>query len=401
MPRVDELIDRLGKARYISTLDLTKGYCHGWEEHLTCLQVVLDALRQAGLTANPNKCKLVFEEVEYLWYLIRRGNVKPQGRKVHTMDACDTGLRAVLSQVHDGEEHPIMSEVKHGNADVLSRRETYVALMTVPSPTELGGAYSRLSGAYRVSVKTGDSITIPCSYHHYYIKHFKYLCKGDRFDSCSLVVNAKPPKGTDKASISDDINQLTMTVTMTDLEPEDSGRYYCAVDVNGGQYVRVEWFHLSVIPGTPELYVDQQEVTGVERGSVIVNCYYSNTGNRKGWCRIGGSSGSCVGGDSGTLDGTSVTLHQTTDAPRGNALTVTMSGLKMENTGWYMCGVGDLMMPVHITVRRQTTTQSTTTMTTTQAPTTEQSSFSPAAEPVQTDNTVQGPEGGKEKDSMR
>ena len=26
MPREDELIDRLGKARYISTLDLTKGY---------------------------------------------------------------------------------------------------------------------------------------------------------------------------------------------------------------------------------------------------------------------------------------------------------------------------------------------------------------------------------------
>ena len=26
MPRVDKLIDRLGKARYISTLDLTKGY---------------------------------------------------------------------------------------------------------------------------------------------------------------------------------------------------------------------------------------------------------------------------------------------------------------------------------------------------------------------------------------
>nr|XP_046224275.1 polymeric immunoglobulin receptor-like [Oncorhynchus gorbuscha] len=259
--------------------------------------------------------------------------------------------------------------------------------------------FSRLSGAYRVSVKTGDSITIPCPYDHYYIKLFKYLCKGDHFDSCSHVVHAKPPKGTAKASVFDDINQLTMTVTMTDLEPEDSGRYYCAVGVNGGPDVRAEWFHLSVIPGTPELYVDQQEVTGVEGGSVIVNCYYSNTGNRKGWCRIGGN-GSCVGVDSGTINGTSVTLQQTTDATRRNVLMVTKGGLKMENTGWYRCGVGDLIMPVHITVRQQTTTQSTTTMTTTQAPTTEQSSFSPTAEPVQTDNTVQGPEGGKEKDTM-
>ncbi|XP_064870952.1 uncharacterized protein LOC135559575 isoform X2 [Oncorhynchus nerka] len=245
--------------------------------------------------------------------------------------------------------------------------------------------FSRLSGAYRVSVKTGDSITIPCAYDHYYIKHSKYLCKGDHFDSCSHAVHAKPPKGTAKASVFDDINQLTMTVTMTDLEPEDSGRYYCAVEVNGGPDVRAEWFHLSVIPGTPELYVDQQEVTGVERGSVIVNCYYNNTGNSKRWCRIAGS-GSCVGVDSGTINGTSVTLQQTTDATRRNILMVTMSGLKMENTGWYRCGVGDLIMPVHITVRQQTTTQNTSTMTT--------------AVPVQTDNTVQGPEGGKEKVTM-
>uniref|UniRef100_A0A4W5NH52 Ig-like domain-containing protein n=1 Tax=Hucho hucho TaxID=62062 RepID=A0A4W5NH52_9TELE len=116
------------------------------------------------------------------------------------------------------------------------------------------------------------------------------------------------------------------------------------------------------------------------------------------WCRIGRvGSVSCVW----TISGTPVTLQQTTDATRRNVLTVTVSGLKMENTGWYRCGVGDLMMPVHITVRQQTTTQSTSTMTTTQAPTTEQPSFSPTAEPVQTDNTVQGPEGGKEKDTMR
>ncbi|KAK6316395.1 hypothetical protein J4Q44_G00139190 [Coregonus suidteri] len=172
---------------------------------------------------------------------------------------------------------------------------------------------------------------------------------------------------------------------MTDLGSEDSEWYCCAVEINVGADVRIEGFHLSVTPGTPELYVDQQEVTGVEGGSVIVNCYYSDTRNRKWWCRIGGSV-YCVWGNSGTIDGTSVTLQQTTDATRRNILTVTMSGLKMDNTGWYRCELGDLIMPVHITVRRQTTTQSTTTMTT---------------EPVQTDNTVQGPEGGKVKDNMR
>ena len=119
------------------------------------------------------------------------------------------------------------------------------------------------SGAYRVSVKTGDSITIPCPYHHYYIKHSKYLCKGDHFDSCSHVVHAKPPKGTAKASVFDDINQLTMIVTMTDLEPGDSARYYCAVEVNGGINVRAEWFHLSVIPGKISATLPYDHMTGV------------------------------------------------------------------------------------------------------------------------------------------
>ncbi|XP_071001001.1 polymeric immunoglobulin receptor-like isoform X1 [Oncorhynchus clarkii lewisi] len=240
--------------------------------------------------------------------------------------------------------------------------------------------FSRLSVAYRVSVKTGGSTTIPCRYDLKYKTHVKYWCKEDNLYRCSPYIRTDIPKSTAKALISDDINQQTFTLNMTDLEPEDSGRYWCVVEINGGSDVGIEQFNLSVNSGTPELYVDQQDVTGVEGGSVIVNCYHSNTGNRKWWCRIG-VNGSHVERNSGTIDGTSVTLQQATDVTRINVLTVTMSGLKMENTGWYRCGVGDLIMPVHITVRRQTTTQSTTTMTT--------------AEPVQTDNTVQGPEGGK------
>lgn len=50
-----------------------------WESHLCRLQAVVDALRDAGLTANPHKCKLGYAEVEYLGYQIGRGNVKTQG----------------------------------------------------------------------------------------------------------------------------------------------------------------------------------------------------------------------------------------------------------------------------------------------------------------------------------
>ncbi|XP_064786991.1 polymeric immunoglobulin receptor-like [Oncorhynchus masou masou] len=149
---------------------------------------------------------------------------------------------------------------------------------------------------------------------------------------------------------------------------------------------------------TPELYVDQQKVSGVEGGSVTVRCYYSNSGDMK-WCKMGGD---CVSGNSGTLHGTSVALMRTCDANNRKALTVTMSGLKMENTDWYWCRVGELEMPVHITVSQQTATQRTSKMTsTTQDPTPPQPYASPTAEPVQTDNTSQGAEGNMEEVHQR
>ncbi len=150
MPRVDELLDRLGRARYISTLDLTKGYwqvplsktakpktafstpnghwqyrtlpfgLHGapatfqrmmdivlrphqsyaaaylddvvihserWEDHLDRLRRVLMELRRAGLTANPRKCHLGLSEEKYLGFQVRRGLIKPQEKKVEVVQS--------------------------------------------------------------------------------------------------------------------------------------------------------------------------------------------------------------------------------------------------------------------------------------------------------------------------
>ncbi len=150
MPRVDELLDRLGRARYISTLDLTKGYwqvpltdsakpktafstpsghwqyrtlpfgLHGapatfqrlmdiilrphqqyaaaylddvvihserWEDHLDRLRRVLMDLQRAGLTANPRKCHLALFEAKYLGFQVGRGLIKPQQKKVEAVHA--------------------------------------------------------------------------------------------------------------------------------------------------------------------------------------------------------------------------------------------------------------------------------------------------------------------------
>uniref|UniRef100_A0A4W5LQJ0 Immunoglobulin domain-containing protein n=1 Tax=Hucho hucho TaxID=62062 RepID=A0A4W5LQJ0_9TELE len=196
-----------------------------------------------------------------------------------------------------------------------------------------------------VSVQTGGSIIFPCHYDLNHINHVKYWCKGYVWVLCSYVVRTDHPKSSGKTSISDDLNKRIFTVTMTNLTSWDSENYRCVVEINGpGLYF------LPLCSGTPELYVEQQEVTGVERGSVTVLCYYSNTGDMK-WYRMGGDG---VSGYSGTLHGTSVTLMDNSDSNNRKVLTVTMSGLKMENTDWYWCRVGELEMPVHITVSQQT-----------------------------------------------
>ncbi|XP_065416479.1 uncharacterized protein LOC135974099 [Chrysemys picta bellii] len=153
MPRVDELLGRLGEAQYITTLDLSKGYwqipleetskektafatptglyqftrmpfglhgapatfqrlmdqllqphqdyaaaylddvviySRGWEDHLPRVAAVLRSLRQAGLTANPKKCRIAWQETNYLGYTVGGGRVKPLVGKVQALLDCPT-----------------------------------------------------------------------------------------------------------------------------------------------------------------------------------------------------------------------------------------------------------------------------------------------------------------------
>uniref|UniRef100_A0A674A0I8 Polymeric immunoglobulin receptor-like n=1 Tax=Salmo trutta TaxID=8032 RepID=A0A674A0I8_SALTR len=242
-----------------------------------------------------------------------------------------------------------------------------------------------VSTVSHVSVKKGGFITIPCLYDLIYRNHVKYWCRGYYWLVCSTVVHTDHQKTSGNTSISDDINQQIFTVTMRRLSSSDSEYYWCFVERKNEADDGVG-LQISVSPGTPELYVDQQELTGVVGGSVTVRCYSSKLGGSGRWCRIGGL---CVAvGHPGALDGTFVKLVQEQrETTKGYVLMVTMSGLMMENTGWYWCEKGDLQMPVHVTVNQATTTQSTTTITTTQTPTTHQTSLI-SAESITSQPTV-------------
>jgi len=148
MAHVEDLIEKVGSARWISTIDLTKGYwqiplspdareksafvttfgcfefqvmpfgmqnapatfmrlmrkvldgaesyadalmddlvifSNTWEDHIKHLEDVFGRLQQAGLRAKPTKCQLGKWEVSYLGHIVGNGMVKPQPSKVEAI----------------------------------------------------------------------------------------------------------------------------------------------------------------------------------------------------------------------------------------------------------------------------------------------------------------------------
>jgi hypothetical protein len=148
MPRIDDLLERIGQAKYITTLDLCKGYwqvpleeasrpytafrtplglfqftvlpfgLHGapatfqrlmdqvlrgceewsaaylddvviysttWEDHLLHLEKTLSKIQEAGLILNVAKCEWAKSETNYLGYHLGNGELRPQVDKVEAV----------------------------------------------------------------------------------------------------------------------------------------------------------------------------------------------------------------------------------------------------------------------------------------------------------------------------
>lgn len=61
-----------------------------WKEHCQTVNVVLDKLRQAGLTARPSKCEIGKTNLEYLGHVVGEGKLKPISDKVKDILAIPT-----------------------------------------------------------------------------------------------------------------------------------------------------------------------------------------------------------------------------------------------------------------------------------------------------------------------
>jgi len=153
LPRIEDLIDRNGKARFLTKLDMTRGYwqvplddasipvsafvtpfghfqwrympfglrnapatfsrlvsklLHGletfcaaylddiiifsdsWEEHMRHLRLVFDRIRDVNLTLSPSKCQFAVADVDYLGHHVGLGCVQPRAAKVEAIVAYPT-----------------------------------------------------------------------------------------------------------------------------------------------------------------------------------------------------------------------------------------------------------------------------------------------------------------------
>lgn len=99
----------------------------------------------------------------------------------------------------------------------------------------------------KVSVKAGDSISIPCLYEQEYINHVKYLCKGYYWSSCGYAIKTDSRSQSDKFFISDDKSQRIFIVTIKQLRITDTN-FWCNVEINQGPDIG-KYFVLDVTTG--------------------------------------------------------------------------------------------------------------------------------------------------------
>ncbi|XP_016147576.1 polymeric immunoglobulin receptor-like, partial [Sinocyclocheilus grahami] len=148
-------------------------------------------------------------------------------------------------------------------------------------------------------------------------------------------------------SIIDHPDQNLFTVSMRNLENEDTGPYSCVVDTEGN-LASIYEVYLNV-QSALGVSVVSSSVSGHEGGDISVKCLYSSEyqNDVKRWCRYKDQSCYTVG-RTDTSQNSSVQISDDDDGRR--SFTVLMTGLRLTDSGWYFCFAGQAVSSVHLTV---------------------------------------------------
>ncbi|XP_073704643.1 polymeric immunoglobulin receptor-like [Garra rufa] len=196
-----------------------------------------------------------------------------------------------------------------------------------------------------VTVGEEGTITIPCLYDNQYKPNSKYWCKGYFWHSCASLARANV---TGKWTITDYPAHNSFTVQLNKLTSSDSGFYWCAVEIGTDREQDDKKYLYVTVKKAPDVSVVSSSVSGHEGGDISVQCFFSSRyKNKLKWCRIKDQSCYTVG-RTDTSQNSSVQISD--DGKR--SFTVLMTGLRLNDSGWYFCSAGDLQVPVQLHVQR-------------------------------------------------
>uniref|UniRef100_A0A8C7SYK5 Ig-like domain-containing protein n=1 Tax=Oncorhynchus mykiss TaxID=8022 RepID=A0A8C7SYK5_ONCMY len=189
----------------------------------------------------------------------------------------------------------------------------------------IGGANASLMDS-QVTLYRGQSLSALCPYDQRCKEDVKYWCRMKGELDCTTI--------------------HVFTVTMQNLQTQDTGEYVCAVDNgrNNGS--------LSVTDCFPDVSVRSNMVSGKEGNSTTAECLYSDImdDSEKMWCWNGKPAenwSSCltVEGERASQDRMDLIINTWS-----RTFTVTMRHLEMNDNDWYWCIAGDKQIPVYISV---------------------------------------------------
>ncbi|XP_058613985.1 polymeric immunoglobulin receptor-like 4.2 [Onychostoma macrolepis] len=198
-----------------------------------------------------------------------------------------------------------------------------------------------------VTLGESESITIPCLYDNQYKSNSKYWCKGFFWRSCQITAHSKT---TGRWTITDYPAHNIFTVELNKLTSSDSGYYWCAVEIGTHANPDNKKYLYVTVKSAPDVSVVNSSVSGHEGGDISVQCFYSSGYQYKvkQWCRI--IDQSCY--KMGRTDTSQNSSVQISDDDGGRSFTVLMTGLRLTDSGWYFCSVGDLQVPVQLFVQK-------------------------------------------------
>uniref|UniRef100_A0A8C1TYC3 Si:dkeyp-104b3.18 n=1 Tax=Cyprinus carpio TaxID=7962 RepID=A0A8C1TYC3_CYPCA len=192
-----------------------------------------------------------------------------------------------------------------------------------------------------LTVQTGGSVTIPCHYDKKYTQQKKYWFS--EIDKSITYTNTTEQN----LSVIDHPDQRFFTVTMRNLQNKHTGHYYCAVETEEQPPIKTIYEPYLKIQSAPDVSVVSSSVSGHEGGDISVQCFYSSgyKNKLKQWCRYKDKSCYTVGR---TVTSQISSVQISDDGRR--SFTVRMTGLRLTDSGWYCCSVGDLQVPVQLAV---------------------------------------------------